>query len=98
MPTSTPSSVTTGNTGCDDRSTTARALVTVDLARTVMKSVPTAGSINCADLSRIVVLTVSNGLKITDTFLARASSIIPAESENPPVITSTRTPCSMAGN
>ena len=53
---------------------------------------------NCADFNRSVVLTVSKGLSTTATPLARASSASPLDSRKPPVITSARTPRSMAGS
>ena len=46
----------------------------------------------------VVVLTVSKGLNRTETPRALASSMSPELRAKPPVITSPRTPCSMAGN
>ena len=97
-PTRPPSSPTTGNTGCDDRSTTPRASATVHLPGTVTMSRSTTGSMNWADLIRSVVFTVSNGLEITDTFFAFAISTTSEASGKPPVITTARTPASIAGS
>ena len=93
-----PSSSTTGNTGCGDRSTTALASTMLAFPDTVTKSVSTTGSMKFDDLIRRVVLTVSNGLMITDTRRSLASSTSPDESLKPPVSTSALTPCSIAGS
>ena len=81
-----------------DRSTISRASLTVALPGTVITSRATTGSMNCDDLSRSVVFTVSKGLVISDTPRSFASSTKPLDTLKPPVITIARTPRSIAGS